>query len=102
MFLIMSEVEIARAKVIEHVLAERERQDAIWGDQRDNTDETWALIALEELGEVAKDRGRGQREGFTGPDGLYAALPPRLQPDLRVGALGFSRRCLFGSRAYVD
>ena len=51
----MSEVEIARAKVIENVLAERERQDSIWGDQRDNTDDTWALIAIEELGEVAKD-----------------------------------------------
>ena len=51
----MSEVEIARAKVIENVLAERERQDSIWGDQRDNTDDTWAVIALEELGEVAKD-----------------------------------------------
>ena len=51
----MSEVEIARAKVLENVLAERERQDSIWGDQRDNADDTWALIALEELGEVAKD-----------------------------------------------
>ena len=51
----MNEIEIARAKVLEHVLAERERQDSIWGDQRDNTDDTWALIALEEMGEVAKD-----------------------------------------------
>jgi len=51
----MNEIEIARATVLEHVLAERERQDAIWGDQRDNTDERWAVIALEELGEVAKD-----------------------------------------------
>ena len=51
----MNEVEIARATVVEHVLAERERQDSIWGDQRDNTDDMWALIALEELGEVAKD-----------------------------------------------
>ena len=51
----MSDIEIARAKVLENVLAERERQDSIWGDQRDNTDDMWALIALEELGEVAKD-----------------------------------------------
>ena len=51
----MSEIEVARAKVVENVLAERERQDSIWGDQRDNTDDMWALIALEELGEVAKD-----------------------------------------------
>ena len=51
----MSEVEVARADVLENVLAERERQDSIWGDQRDNTDDTWALIALEEFGEVAKD-----------------------------------------------
>ena len=51
----MNEIEIARATVIENILAERERQDSIWGDQRDNTDDTWALIALEELGEVAKD-----------------------------------------------
>jgi len=51
----MSEVEVARAEVLENVLAERERQDSIWGDQRDNTDDTWALIALEEFGEVAKD-----------------------------------------------
>ena len=51
----MSEIEVARAKVVENVLAERERQDSIWGDQRDNADATWTLIALEELGEVAKD-----------------------------------------------
>ena len=51
----MNEIEIARATVLENVLAERERQDSIWGDQRDNTDEVWAIIALEELGEVAKD-----------------------------------------------
>jgi len=51
----MSEIEVARAMVLENVLAERERQDSIWGDQRDNTDNMWALIALEELGEVAKD-----------------------------------------------
>ena len=49
------EQEIARAVVLEDVLAERERQDSMWGDQKTNLDETWALIALEELGEVAKD-----------------------------------------------
>jgi len=51
----MSEIEVARATVLENVLAERERQDSIWGDQIDNSDSVWALIALEELGEVAKD-----------------------------------------------
>ena len=53
--MIMNEIEIARATVLENVLAERERQDSIWGDQRYNTDEVCAIIALEELGEVAKD-----------------------------------------------
>ena len=42
------EQEIARAVVLEDVLAERERQDSMWGDQKTNLDETWALIALEE------------------------------------------------------
>ena len=49
------EQEIARAVVLEDVLAERERQDLLWGDQKTNTDFVWALIAFEELGEVAKD-----------------------------------------------
>ena len=51
----MNDIEIARAQVLEHVLAERERQDLMWGDQKDNSDETWAVIALEELGEVARN-----------------------------------------------
>ena len=54
------EQEIARAVVLEDVLAERERQDSMWGDQKTNLDETWALIALEELGEVAKDMNEGK------------------------------------------
>ena len=49
------EQEIARAVVLEDVLAERERQDLLWGDQKTNTDFVWALIAFEELGEVAND-----------------------------------------------
>ena len=51
----MNDIEIARAQVLEHVLAERERQDLMWGDQKDNSDETWAVIALEELAEVARN-----------------------------------------------
>lgn len=51
----MHQGEIARATVIEHVLAERERQDELWGDQVNNTDETWSVIAMEELGEVARN-----------------------------------------------
>ena len=54
------EHEVARAAVMEDVLAERERQDFMWGDQKTNLDETWALIALEELGEVAKDMNEGK------------------------------------------
>ncbi len=56
----MVNIEVARAKVLEDVLSERERQDRIWGDQKDNADDTWALIALEELGEVAKDINEGK------------------------------------------
>ena len=51
----MNDIEIARAQVVEHVLAERERQDLMWGDQKNNSDETWTVIALEELGEVARN-----------------------------------------------
>ena len=51
----MHQGEIARATVIEHVLAERERQEELWGDQVNNTDETWSVIAMEELGEVARN-----------------------------------------------
>ena len=56
------EQEIARAVVLEDVLAERERQDLLWGDQKTNTDFVWALIAFEELGEVAKDLNDGKLE----------------------------------------
>ena len=41
------EQEIARAVVLEDVLAERERQDELWGDQVNNTDETWSVIAMD-------------------------------------------------------
>ena len=56
------EQEIARAVVLEDVLAERERQDLLWGAQKTNTDFVWALIAFEELGEVAKDLNDGKLE----------------------------------------
>ena len=48
------EHEVARAAVMEDVLAERERQDFMWGDQKTNTDFVWALIAFEELGRWQK------------------------------------------------
>ena len=47
--------ELARAVVLEEVLAEREQQDIKWGDQTFNTDEHWTVILTEELGEVARE-----------------------------------------------
>ena len=47
--------EITRMRVLEAVLAERERQDAKWGDQRGNSDERWTVILTEEVGEVASE-----------------------------------------------
>ena len=46
--------EVARAKVLEDVLRERERQDELYGDQKGHTDEYWNVIATEENGEVAR------------------------------------------------
>tara|TARA_R110002020_G_scaffold264803_1_gene479473 strand:+ start:290 stop:562 length:273 start_codon:yes stop_codon:yes gene_type:complete len=48
-------IEVARATVLEHILAERERQDRKWGDQIENSDPLWAVIALEEFGEVSRE-----------------------------------------------
>ena len=45
--------EVARAKVLEAVLAERERQVALWGRQLHHPDYWWYIIASEEHGEVA-------------------------------------------------
>ena len=36
--------EVARAKILEVVLAERERQDSLWGDQTKNSDTKWLNI----------------------------------------------------------
>ena len=47
--------EITRMKVLEAVLAERERQDSMWGDQTNNSDEHWTVILTEEVGEVARE-----------------------------------------------
>ena len=47
--------EMTRAKILEAVLSERERQDERWGDQTNNTDLEWMSILTEEIGEVAKD-----------------------------------------------
>ena len=46
--------ETARITVLEAVLAERERQDVLWGDQIGHSDAWWNVIAGEENGEVAK------------------------------------------------
>ena len=45
--------EVARATVLEAVLAERERQDSLWGKQTHHPDYWWYIIASEEHGEVA-------------------------------------------------
>ena len=46
--------ELARMTVLEAVLAERERQDGLWGDQSNHSDAWWNVIAGEENGEVAR------------------------------------------------
>ena len=46
--------ESARVTVLEAVLAERERQDGLWGDQSNHSDAWWNVIAGEENGEVAR------------------------------------------------
>ena len=46
--------ESARMTVLEAVLAERERQDGLWGDQSNHSDAWWHVIAGEENGEVAR------------------------------------------------
>ena len=46
--------EVARVKVLEDVLAERERQDIMYGDQTGHSDQYWNVIATEENGEVAR------------------------------------------------
>ena len=56
--------EITRMKVLEAVLAERERQDGNWGDQTNNTDERWTVILTEELGEVAREVFEGRSAGM--------------------------------------
>ena len=46
--------EVSRAVVLENVLKERERQDSLYGDQVQHSDEYWNVIATEENGEVAR------------------------------------------------
>ena len=46
--------EVSRAVVLENILKERERQDSLYGDQIQHTDEYWNVIATEENGEVAR------------------------------------------------
>ncbi len=38
------ETEITRAEVLHSLLAERERQDSLWGDQTKNSDVKWLNI----------------------------------------------------------
>ena len=45
----------SKAVILEAVLAERERQDNLWGDQSHHSDSWWNVIATEEAGEVAKE-----------------------------------------------
>ena len=45
--------EVTRMKVLEAVLAERERQVELWGRQLTHPDYWWYIIASEEHGEVA-------------------------------------------------
>jgi len=47
--------QLARAMVLEQVLAERERQDKRWGDQTFNTDDHWTVLLTEGLGDVARE-----------------------------------------------
>ena len=57
-------IEVARAVVMEDILAEREFQDNKWGDQVKNTNALWNVIATEEVGEAA-------REIYENGDNLY-------------------------------
>ena len=43
-----------RYLVFKDVIQERERQTRKWGEQRHNSNETWNVIGVEEVGEVAK------------------------------------------------
>lgn len=49
-----TKAESARIGVLEAVLAERERQDTLWGDQTGHSDAWWTVISAEENGEVAR------------------------------------------------
>ena len=49
-----TKAESARIDVLEAVLAERERQDTLWGDQTGHSDAWWTVISAEENGEVAR------------------------------------------------
>ena len=44
----------SRMVILETVLAERERQDKLWGDQIGHSDAWWTVISAEENGEVAR------------------------------------------------
>ena len=44
-YLILMSKKVPRADVLEAVLAERERQDVMYGDQSQHTDEWWCVIA---------------------------------------------------------
>ena len=46
--------ETNRAKILEHVLGERERQFKMYGEQTNHSDAWWNVIATEENGEVAR------------------------------------------------
>ena len=44
-----------RDAILHKVLAERDRQDSLWGSQINHSDAWWNVIASEENGEVARE-----------------------------------------------
>lgn len=60
-------VRASHNTVISEVMAERARQDALWGKQ-DHTPHQWLAILAEETGEVAKEVADCRVEAFRHPD----------------------------------
>ena len=44
-----------RTAIVQKVMAERDRQDGLWGSQINHSDAWWNVIASEENGEVARE-----------------------------------------------
>ena len=56
-------MKITKKGFYDLIQIERDNQDAKWGEQH-HTDEKWALIILEELGEAAKALNDGDEANF--------------------------------------